>query len=73
MTEQQYGWRWPGIYGYTDMQAAQASGWRQNVTDEFGNTYPVRVVHVGPRVSGVGEVFPTRFELFTRYELPPSR
>ena len=71
VAEQQYGWRWPGIYGYTDMQAARAL-WigAQNVSDESGNMFPVRVVHVGPRVSGVGEVFPTRFELFTRFDLP---
>ena len=71
VNEQQYGWRWPGIYPYTDMQAAKGF-WlgAENVTDEFGTTYPVRVIHVGPRVRGVGEVFPTRFELFTRYEIP---
>lgn len=68
---QQYGLRWPGIYAFTDMQAAKGL-WlgARNVTSPDGETYPVRVVHVGPRVTGVGEVFPTRFELSTKYDLP---
>lgn len=68
---QQYGMRWPGIYSFTDMQAAKGF-WlgATNVTDEFGDSYPVRVIHVGPRVSGLGEVFPTRFELVSRFDLP---
>ena len=69
--EQQFGWRWPGIYNLTDMQAAKGL-WlgATNVTDEFGTSYPVRVVHIGPRARGVGEMYPTRFELFTRRPLP---
>ena len=69
--EQQYGFRWPGIYLRTDMQA-----WRgmwigaENVTGSGGTAFPVRVVHAGPRVSGVGEMFPTLFELVTRDDLP---
>lgn len=68
--EQQYGWRWPGIYDFTDMQAAKAL-WigAQNVVDPSGTTFPVRVVHVGPRVQGVGEVYPTQFELVSKYPL----
>ncbi|CAN5818992.1 hypothetical protein BH23ACT11_BH23ACT11_04310 [soil metagenome] len=67
--QQQDGWRWPGIYRFTDMQAAK-SLWigARNVTDAQGNQWPVRVAHVGPRVSGAGEFFPTRFELVTRLE-----
>lgn len=68
---QQDGLRWPGIYRYTDMQAAKAL-WigALNVTDEFGTNFAQRVVHVGPRVSGSGEFFPLRFELISR--LPPT-
>lgn len=68
---QQYGFRWPGIYRNTDMQA-----WRglwigaRNVQGPGGTTFPIRVVHSGPRVTGVGEVFPTQFELVTRNDLP---
>ena len=71
VARQQYGWRWPGIYNFTDMQAARGF-WlgAQNVTDDGGTSFPVRVVHIGPRASGVGEMFPTRFELITRFDLP---
>ena len=66
---QQDGLRWPGIYSFTDVQAAKGL-WigAQNVRDDAGNTYPIRVVHVGPRVSGAGEFFPVRFEISGRYE-----
>jgi hypothetical protein len=64
---QQFGWRWPGLFALTDMQAARAL-WigARNVTDHHGTHWPVRVVHVGPRVTGGGEFFPVRFELITR-------
>lgn len=68
---QQDGMRWPGIYRFTDMQAAKAL-WigALNVTDDIGTNYPHRVVHVGPRVSGGGEFFPMRFDMISR--LPPT-
>jgi len=64
---QQDGLRWPGIYRFTDMQAAKAL-WigATNVTDDLGTQYAHRVVHAGPRVSGSGEFFPVRFELISR-------
>ena len=69
--DQQDGLRWPGLYRFTDMQAAKAL-WigAVNVTDDIGTSYPHRVVHVGPRVSGGGEFFSTRFDLISR--LPPT-
>lgn len=68
---QQDGLRWPGIYRFTDSQAAKAL-WigATNVTDDLGTNYPYRVVHIGPRVSGGGEFFPLRFDLISR--LPPT-
>ncbi len=68
---QQAGWRWPGIYNFTDMQAAKAL-WigAADVTDDRGQNWPVRVVHVGPRVRGTGEFFPTRFEMVSRFTPP---
>ncbi len=68
---QQDGLRWPGIYRFTDSQAAKAL-WigATNVTDDIGTNYPYRVVHVGPRVSGGGEFFPLRFDLISK--LPPT-
>lgn len=66
---QQDGWRWPGLYQFTDMQAAKGF-WigARNVMGPEGTTFPVRVVHVGPRVSGSGEFFPIRFETVSKYE-----
>ncbi|MEL7169503.1 MAG: hypothetical protein AAGN64_09155, partial [Bacteroidota bacterium] len=69
----QYGWRWPAIHrdrnvlSATDMQVAKGL-WvgATNVTAD-GVTYPARVVHVGPRVTGAGEFFPVRFDLLSRY------
>ncbi len=69
---QQYGWRWPGLNPYADLQVSKGL-WlgAQNVPDDKGGgDYDVRVVHVGPRVRGGGEVFPTRFELATRFPIP---
>lgn len=68
---QQYGMQWPGIYNYQDMQAAKAF-WIgcKNYTDEKGTTYPYKVVHVGPRVSGAGEFFPIKFEMVSRFDPP---
>ncbi len=68
---QQDGLRWPGIYRYRDAQAAK-SLWigAKNVTDDFGTSWPVRVVHAGPRVLGSGEMFPVRFDMVSRFDPP---
>jgi len=68
---QQDGWRWPGIYRFTDMQAARGM-WigAKNVTDDKGTKFDTRVVHIGPRVSGANEFFPVSFKLVSRFELP---
>jgi hypothetical protein len=68
VSRQQYGLHWPGIYRLRDAQAAKLL-WigARNVQGTAGDSYPIRVVHVGPRVRGVGEVFPTRFETIARY------
>lgn len=68
---QQDGARWPGIYQFTDTQAWKGL-WigARSVTDETGETWPVRVVHAGPRVTGTGEFFPVRFEMISKH--PPT-
>ncbi len=68
---QQDGWRWPGIYDFTDMQAAEGL-WlgARNVTGPSGATFPIRVVHAGPRAIGSGEFFPVSFEMVSQYEPP---
>ncbi|HEX2867403.1 MAG TPA: hypothetical protein VHO03_10195 [Ignavibacteriales bacterium] len=68
--EQQDGWEWPGIYRNQDMQCATAL-WigTKDFTDGSG-TYPYRVVHVGPRVSGAGEFFPVELKMYSKFEQP---
>lgn len=68
---QQDGMRWPGIYQVTDMQAWKGL-WvgAQDVRGPDGTSYPYRVVHVGPRVTGAGEFFPVEFNLVMPFEQP---
>ena len=71
MAVQQYGLRWPAIYEYQDSQAAKGF-WMGCIefTDENGNFFPYKVVHVGPRVTGENEFFPIKFEMVSRFDLP---
>lgn len=68
---QQYGLRYPAIYQYQDNQAAKGL-WigATNFTDERGNFFPHKVVHVGPRVTGSNVFFPVKFELYSKFERP---
>ncbi len=68
---QQFGLRWPANYRYQDMQAAKGF-WIgvKDFTDEFATTYPHKVVHVGPRVSGAGEFFPIEFKMVSGFDAP---
>ena len=68
---QQDGSRWPGLYDYTDMQAAKGF-WigARDVTGPDGTRFPARVVHVGPRGTGAGEFFPVQFEMVSRFDPP---
>lgn len=70
---QQCGMQWPAIYNRQDMQAAKAF-WIgcKNFTDEQGVSYPYKVVHVGPRVTGSNEFFPVKFEMHSRFEPPKT-
>ena len=70
---QQDGFRYPAIYPRLDMQAAKGF-WMgaRNVVDEGGNQYPVRVIHVGPRVSGQGYFFPTEFKTTAKFPSPEA-
>jgi len=71
--QQQYGLKWPALYDYQDSQAAKAQ-WigTTDFTDETGRTYPFKVVHVGPRVTGAGEFIPIKLELVSRFEAPEA-
>lgn len=71
--EQQYGLQWPAIYAHQDIQCAKAL-WIgctnfSSPVDPL-SPYNVKVVHVGPRVSGGGEFFPQEFKLISKYEAP---
>ncbi len=68
---QQDGMQWPAIYAYQDMQAARGL-WigAVNFTDERGQAYPHKVVHVGPRVNGANEFFPLQFKMISRFAPP---
>ncbi len=69
--QQQDGLRWPAIYKNQDMQAAKGL-WiaATNYNDPVKGNFLHKVVHSGPRVSGVGEFFPVRFKLISKYEAP---
>ncbi len=65
---------WPGIRaehgnvrGYATWMGAT------DFTDEDGKTWNFKVAHVGPRVTGVGEVFPQEFSMTSRFEPPVTR
>lgn len=71
VNRQQYGLRWPAIYLHQDSQAAKAL-WigARNWTDDRGEAFPHKIVHVGPRVSGAGSVFPVEMAMVSKYEVP---
>ncbi len=71
ISEQQYGKRWPGIYQYQDAQAARAM-WigTSQFTDQHGETFQPKVVHVGPRVDGQESFTPIEFGLHSKFDEP---
>lgn len=68
---QQYGLQWPGIYQFQDTQAAKGL-WigAKNFADDRGNTFPFKVIHKGPRVTGLNAFFPVDFRLVSRFDWP---
>ncbi len=71
VAEQQYGRRWPAIYEYQDSQAMRAM-WigAESFTDQHGETFTPKVVHVGPRVDGEQSFFPMRFDMKSQFDEP---
>ncbi len=71
--DQQDGLQWPAQFRYQDVKAAKAF-WigAANYPDPItGQTYPAKVVHVGPRVMNeLAEFMPTDFRLIARYPRP---
>ncbi len=43
---------------------------RTGFTDEDGNLWAHKIAHVGPRVSGLGELFPVKFAIYSRFPEP---
>tara|TARA_R110002124_G_scaffold77578_1_gene207799 strand:- start:14884 stop:17022 length:2139 start_codon:yes stop_codon:yes gene_type:complete len=71
ISTQQGGWQWPAIYNAQDAQAMKAL-WlgADNFTDDNGNNFEKRVVHVGPRVTGLGEFYPISINTVSQFEAP---
>ena len=65
------GMAWPGWYPYRDANRSKAL-WVavENHRDAEGRVWPARIAHIGPRVKGQGEMFPTEFSLISRFEKP---
>ena len=70
VADQQDGLQWPAIYRYQDSQAAKALWIAVNPWTYGDGTVGPYVVHVGPRVSGVGEFFPVLFEMVSKFRPP---
>ncbi|NWF87859.1 MAG: hypothetical protein HXY50_00190 [Ignavibacteriaceae bacterium] len=71
--QQQYGLQWPAIYANQDIQCAKAlwigcTNFSSPIDPQ--SPYNVKVVHVGPRVSGSGEFFPQEFKMISKFEAP---
>ncbi|MBI5727844.1 MAG: hypothetical protein HY965_08325, partial [Ignavibacteriales bacterium] len=67
---QQDGWQWPAIYPYQDCQAAKGLWIGCTNFKEGTDIYPYRVVQVGPRLAGVGEFFPVKHKLYSKFPAP---
>jgi len=69
---QQDGMQWPAIYNYQDIQAWKGMwiGTKNFWDTKIGGLVTEKVVHVGPRVFGKGEVFPISFKMKSKYDKP---
>jgi hypothetical protein len=70
-SNQQDGLQWPAIYPYRDSQCAKGL-WigTRNFTNQDGKNYDYKVVHAGPRAQGIGEFFPVKFEMYSKFDPP---
>jgi hypothetical protein len=67
--EQQYGMQWPAIHPHQDMQAARGM-WigAKNFVDQTGTSFPYKVVTAGPRNPQFYALYPTKFEMTSKFE-----
>lgn len=72
-SEDQDGSEWPAILGWKNTLHHSDAVWVAvtDWEDEEGRTWPHKIAHKGPRVMGIGEVFPIGgMQMTTRYEDP---
>ena len=62
--------RWPRIMSQDNARVNVVWIGARNVETEDGENHPYMVAHVGPRVSGAGEMFPIAFRTVSRFEPP---
>ena len=64
---------WPGIQQHVGNVRGYAM-WigTTDFTDESGETWQHKIAHVGPRITGLGEVFPTGFQMVSQFEPPQA-
>lgn len=62
--------RWPRILRQDNTRVSVLWLGARNVETEDGETHAYMVTHVGPRVSGAGEMFPIEFRTVSRFEPP---
>jgi hypothetical protein len=69
--QQQYGLQWPAIRPLQDIQVSKGL-WigTTSFADGNGQTYPHKVVHIGPRSTGNNEFIPLSFDMATKFEPP---
>ena len=64
---QQDGLQWPAIYSWQDNEAAKGFWVGFKDYDYGAGTIAPLVAHVGPRVNGIRESFPTTFKMVSKY------
>ncbi|MCC5925143.1 MAG: T9SS type A sorting domain-containing protein [Bacteroidetes bacterium] len=68
VTQQQFGLQWPAVYNNQNSQAAKGL-WigTTDFTDANGVEFPYKIVHAGPRTSGLDTFFPMEHKLIGRF------
>lgn len=64
------GMEWPGIWQRGFLRADALWIGLKNFEAPNGNSFDRKVVHVGPRSTGFGEMFPREFETVARFQPP---
>lgn len=74
-----YDFVWPSYMSATNSWQIQTQWYAgmwvavKDFKDEDGESWPVKIAHVGPRATGANEFFPTRFETISKFEPPQVR